>query len=220
MEDPNLKELIRRLARQGAETLSTQELLTVLLSTGSKYTASEVVQNVSDVFNNFRELYSAAINDLTAVQGIGFVKACKIKALLELGRRIISYNKEDCPVITSTEDAVTLVAPSMMFPNQEQFRVILLDSKKRLIRPCIVSIGSLNAADVHPGDVFRPAITYGAASLILIHNHPSGDPTPSDQDILLTQQLCMCGVILGITVLDHAIIGVEGYVCLKEQKLM
>ena len=194
--------------------------MTVLLSTGSKYTASEVVQNVSDVFNNFRELYSAAINDLTAVQGIGFVKACKIKALLELGRRIISYNKEDCPVITSTEDAVTRVAPSMMFPNQEQFRVILLDSKKRLIRPCIVSIGSLNAADVHPGDVFRPAITYGAASLILIHNHPSGDPTPSDQDILLTQQLCMCGVILGITVLDHAIIGVEGYVCLKEQKLM
>ncbi|KYK35790.1 MAG: hypothetical protein AYK18_12795 [Theionarchaea archaeon DG-70] len=104
---------------------------------------------------------------------------------------------------------MTLVAPYMMFLNQEQFRVILLDSKKRLIRSCIVSIGSLNAATVHPRDVFRPAITYGAASLILVHNHPSGDPTPSDQDILLTQQLCMCGSILGITVLDHAIIGVK-----------
>jgi DNA repair protein RadC len=127
---------------------------------------------------------------------------------------------EDMLVIESTDDVVPLVLLHMVFLKQEQFRVIFLDSKNRFIRTCIISIGSLDKALVEPRDVFRPAFTHAAASIILVHNHPSGDPTSSEQDILLTQQLCSCGKILGIEVIDHVIIGISGYSSFKKRNLI
>ena len=123
-------------------------------------------------------------------------------------------------MISSTGNVVKLVAPYMKFLKQEEFKVLLLDRENKLIRYQRVALGSLDKAFVEPRDVFRPAITVCAASIILVHNHPSGDPEPSEQDIQLTQGLCACGKILGIEVLDHIIIGFTGHVSLKDNELM
>ncbi len=209
------------LARNGEDTLSNQELLAVLISPESRdYPAPEVAATLLNAFDgNLKDLFTATIHQLTCVEGVGFSKACKIKAAFELGKRAASYC-ENTLVIKSTDDIVPLVLPYMVFLKQEQFRVILLDSKNKFIRTCIISVGSLDKALVEPREVFRPALTHAAASIILVHNHPSGDPTPSEQDILLTQQLCMCGKVLGIEVVDHVIIGISGYASFKKRNLM
>jgi len=210
-----------RLAKYGAEHLSIYELLIVLISSGySRRKAAEIATDLLETFDgNLIDVFTATIHQLTQVDGIGFVKACKIKAAFELMKRINSYCKEMHPEISSAKDVVKLVAPHMKYLKQEEFRVLLLDGKNRLIRHQRVSLGSLDKALVHPRDVFRPAIAEGAASIILVHNHPSGDPTPSEQDLLLTRELYMCGKILSIEVLDHVIIGFSDYVSLKEEEL-
>ena len=208
-----------RLAKYGAEHLSTCELLAVLLYPGySRHKAAEIAVNLLKTFDgDLADILTATIHQLTQVGGIGFVKACKIKATFELGKRISSYCKEMHPQIKSTEDVVRLLAPHMRYLKQEEFRVLLLNSKKRLIRHCRVSLGSLDAALVHPREVFRPAVAAGAAFIVVVHNHPSGDPTPSEQDIVLTQQLCVTGKVVGIDVVDHVIIGFSKHVSLKDQ---
>ena len=218
---PESQRLRKCLDRHGEDTLSNQELLAVLISPGSKdYPVSETAAILLKTFDeNLKELFSATIHQLTKVKGIGFSKACRIKAAFELGKRAASYC-EDTLVIESTDDVVPLVLPHMIFLKQEQFRVILLDSKNRLIRNCIISLGSLDQTIVHPREVFRPAIAHAAASIILVHNHPSGDIAPSEDDILLTRQLCLCGKVLGIEVIDHVIIGVSGYTSFKKRNLM
>jgi len=206
------------LIHYGAEHLNSQELLEVLIYPGCKKgTAAEVAANLLKAFDgNLIDLFSASIHQLTQVEGIGFVKACKIKAAFELMKRINSYCKEMHPVISSSKDVVKLVAPHMKYLKQEEFRVLLLDGKNRLIRHQRISLGSLDKALVHPRDVFRPAIAEGATSIILVHNHPSGDPTPSEQDFLLTRELYMCGKVVDIEVLDHVIIGLSDHVSLKD----
>ena len=210
------------LYHYGAEDLKPQELLEVLISVGCKEgTAAEVAKNLWEAFDgHLLDVFTASIHQLTQVEGVGFVKACQIKAAFELMKRIESYFKEEHPIIDSTEDVVHLLAPHLRHLRQEEFRVVLLDSKKRLIRHCQVSLGSLDAAIVHPREIFRPAVASGAKYMILVHNHPSGDPEPSKQDILLTQKLCMSGKILDIEVLDHVIIGFPDYISLKDRGLM
>jgi DNA repair protein RadC len=220
-----------RLAKYGAEHLSTCELLAVLLHPGySRHKATEIAANLLKAFDgDLTDMLTATIHQLTQVGGIGFVKACKIKATFELGKRISSYCEEMHPQIKSTEDVTKLLAPQMRYLKtkllapqmrylkQEEFRVLLLNSKKRLIRHCRVSLGSLDAALVEPRDVFRPAIATNVKSIILVHDHPSGDPEPSEQDTFLTQQLCLCGKIVGIDIVDHIIIGFSKHVSLKDQ---
>ena len=135
-------------------------------------------------------------------------------------KRVASYYPEEHPQITSTDDVIHLLAPHMKYLKQEEFRVLLLDSKKRLIRCQTVSLGSLDKALVEPRDVFRPAIAARAESIILVHNHPSGDPTPSKDDIQLTVKLSLSGEILGINILDHIIIGFSDHVSFKDKELM
>jgi len=210
------------LIHYGAEHLNSQKLLEVLISPGCKKgTAAEVAANLLKAFDgDLIDLFSASIYQLTRVEGIGFVKACKIKVAFELGKRISSYYKEEHPLISSTDDVVTLMAPYMRYLKQEEFRVLLLDGKNRLIRYHRISVGSLDRAVVHPRDVFRPAIAAGAASIILVHNHPSGDPAPSKQDLLLTRELYMCGKVVDIEVLDHVIIGFSDLVSLRDHEKM
>ena len=211
-----------RVAKYGADSLSIQELLALLLFLG--YSRNKAIKIAVDLLRTFDgnliNLFTATIHQLTQVKGIGYVKACQIKATFELGKRVESYCEEMHPKIESTENVVKLLAPHMRYLKQEEFRVLLLNSKKRLIRHCKVSLGSLDAALVEPRDVFRPAIAANTKFIVVVHNHPSGDPTPSEEDTLLTQQLCMCGAVLGIEVLDHIVIGSSGCVSLKDCKLM
>ena len=218
----NCEKTRKRMASQGADKLSDQELLAILLSPeGNPHTVPEIAETLLDAFNgNLRELFSATIHQLTQVGGIEFSSACKIKASFELVKRVSSFCEENHPAISSTDDIIPLVAPHMVHLKQEQFRVILLDSRNRVIHNCVVSVGSLDSTLVEPREVFRPAIAHAAASIILVHNHPSGDPEPSEHDVLLTQKICMCGKVLDIDVLDHIIIGYSGYASLKKRNLM
>ncbi|MBU7046332.1 MAG: DNA repair protein RadC [Theionarchaea archaeon] len=203
---------------KGAESLTNQELLAVIMS--GDMGALNAVNLLKTYKGNLIHLFCASINQLMETEGIGSQEAQKIKATFELTKRIAAYCEEDHPKITSKDDVTKLLAPHMMFLPQEEFRVILLDSKQKLIRVETVSLGSLDKALVEPRDVFRPAITFNAASLVIVHNHPSGDTQPSEQDVLLTRELCMCGIILGIEVLDHIIIGVRDHVSFRERGLL
>jgi DNA repair protein RadC len=178
-------------------------------------------ENLLNTFDgNLIHLFCASVNQLMETEGIGLQEAQKIKATFELTKRIAAYCEEDHPKIASKDDVTKILAPHMMFLPQEEFRVMLLDAKQKLIRVETVSLGSLDKALVEPRDVFRPAITFNAASLVIVHNHPSGDTQPSEQDVLLTRELCMCGIILGIEVLDHIIIGVRDHVSFRERGLL
>jgi len=203
------------------ENLTDQELLAVIVTGHHKGKAFNVAANVLNTFeSNLIHVFCASVEQLMQIEGITFSRACQIKAAFELMKRIESYFKEEHPVIASTDEVVHLLGPHMQFLKQEEFRVILLDSKKRLIRHCQVSLGSLDQTIVHPREVFRPAVAGGAAFIVLAHNHPSGDPTPSEYDVLLTQKLCMSGKILGIEVLEHVVIGFRDHLSFKDEGLM
>ena len=209
----------REISVKGAESLKNQELLAVIMSGDME--ALTAAENLLNTFEgNLVHLFCASVNQLMETDDIGFQEACKIKATFELTKRITAYCEEDHPKIASKDDVTKILAPHMMFLPQEEFRVMLLNAKQKLIRVETVSLGSLDKALVEPRDVFRPAITFNAASLVIIHNHPSGDTQPSEQDVLLTRELCMCGIILGIEVLDHIIIGVRDHVSFRERGLM
>jgi DNA repair protein RadC len=202
--------------------VSQSELFIALFSPGCDRTnAAKITASLLKAFHsNLISILTASIEELTHVEGINVEKACQIKVAFELAKRAFSYRKEERPLITSTEDVVMLTAPHMMYLKQEEFRVLLLDSKNRVIRSETVSKGSLDTTVVHPREVFRPAIAAAAASIILVHNHPSGDPSPSEQDLLLTRELCLCGRIIGIDVVDHVIIGFLDFVSMKHRNLM
>jgi DNA repair protein RadC len=214
-----IKKVDTRASVKKAEDLTNQELLAVILS-GEKG-ASDAAAHVLDTFDgHLIHTFCASLEELMQIDGIGCKEAYKIKATFELTKRIAAYCEVTNPIIDRKDVVVKLLAPHMMFLPREEFRVMLLDSKQKLIRVQTVSLGSLDKALVEPRDVFRPAITAGAASLVIVHNHPSGDPHPSEDDVLLTKELCMCGKILGITVLDHIIIGKGDHVSFKERGLM
>jgi DNA repair protein RadC len=214
-----IKKVDTRASVKEAEDLTNQELLAVILS-GEKG-ASDAAATVLDTFDgHLIHTFCASLEELMHIDSVGFREAYKIKATFELTKRIAAYCEVDNPIIDRKDTVVKLLAPHMMFLPREEFRVILLDSKQKLIRVQTVSLGSLDKALVEPRNVFRPAITAGAASLVIVHNHPSGDPKPSEDDVLLTQELCMCGKILGITVLDHIIIGKQDHVSFRESGLM
>ncbi len=206
---------------KGVENLENQELLALIIAGDNKKEASNSAANVLDAFDsNLIHVFCASIEQLQQIEGIKFSKACKIKATFELTKRIAAYCEEEHPVIECKDDVTKLLAPHMKFLPREEFRVILLDSKQKLIRVDTVSLGSLDKALVEPRDVFRPAITAGAASVVIVHNHPSGDPAPSEHDVSLTKELCLCGKILDIEVLDHIIIGIREHISFREKRLM
>jgi DNA repair protein RadC len=200
--------------------LSNQELLIVLLSPGSRDIPAVVNNLLKKYDGDLKALFTASVHQLTQAGGIGVVKACQIKAAFELGKRVNTYCKEERPQITSTEDVISLMAPHMIHLKQEEFRILLLDSKNRVICYQKISLGSSSEALVYPSDVFRPAIAAGATSIILVHNHPSGDPEPSERDIMLTRELYVCSNLVGIEILDHIIIGSSDCVSMKHRKLM
>ena len=209
-----------KLIKNGANTLSDSELLAIILGTGSK---KESVINVSNkLFSkyNVKSLSRLSIGTLKKELGIGDAKACQVVACFELGRRLARFKADKKPLIKDARSVAKIFIPEMSSLKKEHFKGIYLDSRKRIIREETIFIGSLNESVIHPREIFEIALNENAAALILLHNHPSGDPKPSSEDIEITKELVKAGDILGIPVLDHIIIGNQKYTSLREKGLM
>lgn len=224
---PTMKELpegVRpreRLLKEGAEVLSDAELLAILLGTGSREaTALDLASQLLIVFQSLRRLVDATVEEMSQMKGVGPAKASQVKAALELARRLSRYSDLPRSAIRSPEDAAGLVMEEMRHLDREHFRAILLNTKNQVITVDNVSVGTLNSSTVHPRELFRNAIKRSAAALILLHNHPSGDPAPSREDIDITGRLVQAGKIVGIEVLDHVIIGDNKFTSLKAEGLI
>jgi DNA repair protein RadC len=207
-----------RLIQNGPESLSNHELIAILLRTGTK--DESVLQLSNRLLTNFeglRLLKAATLEEMTEIKGIGQAKAIQILAAVEIGRRIANLNYTDRYVIRSPEDGANYVMNDMRFLSQEHFVCLYLNTKNQVLHKQTIFIGSLNASIVHPREVFREALKRSAASIICLHNHPSGDPAPSREDIEVTKRLVECGKMIGIDVLDHLIIGENKFVSLKEK---
>lgn len=214
-----------RLERWGAGALSNQELLAILLRTGSttggkKYTAIDLAMHLLRDFESLKGVAQADFVELQQILGIGPAKACQIMAAFELGKRVAIFTGETRPVIRQPTDVFEYFSTQMSLLTQEEFCVVVLDTKNRLIKHEFVSKGTLNASIVHPRDVFRVAVVNSGAGIIALHNHPSGDPSPSPEDIDITNRLAEAGKIMGITLLDHLIIAGGRYLSLKEMQLL
>lgn len=210
-----------RLLREGARSLTDAELLAILLRTGTaSNTALDLAAVVLTHFNGLRGLVQASVEELGAVKGVGPAKAAQIKAALELGKRVAANSGEERAVIKTPEDAAGLVMEEMRHLDREHFRALLLNAKNQVIGQEIISIGTLNSSAVHPRELFKSAIKRSAAALILVHNHPSGDPSPSREDVEVTRRLVEVGRIIGIEVLDHLVIGDNKFSSLKVKGLL
>ena len=210
-----------RLQKLGVEALSAQEILAVILGRGvAGESVMVTAQRLLSQFGNLKGIASASVEELSQVKGIGPAKASQIKAAFELSSRLEGYSEaEDKPIVKTPEDVVSLVRGKLKGKKREHFLAILLDTRNRLIRVSEISIGSLDTSIVHPREVFKEAISASATSVIFVHNHPSGDPGASEDDIKLTKRLTEVGEIVGIDVLDHIIIGDKNYLSLKREGL-
>lgn len=207
-----------RFEQSGPESLSNHELIAILLRTGTK--EESVLQLSNRLLTNFeglRLLKDATLDEITAIKGIGKAKAIQVLAAVEIGRRISNLAYDDRYVIRSPEDCANYVMNDMRFLSQEHFVCLYLNTKNQVLHKKTVFIGSLNASIVHPREVYKEALRRSAASVICLHNHPSGDPTPSREDIEVTKRLVESGKIIGIELLDHLIIGENKFVSLKEK---
>jgi DNA repair protein RadC len=213
-----------RLVQEGEGTLSEAQLLAIVLRTGdhaSKATAVDLARRLLVLFdNNLAAMGAATVAELCQVPGVGVAKACEIKAAFELGRRLLAYQDGPLKQFRSSRDVARHYMPLLADKKREQFQVILLDRKNRVMRDVMVSQGSLTASVVHPREVFNPAIRDSAAAVIFVHNHPSGDPQPSQEDRTLTVRLVEAGKLLGIQVLDHIIVGRHTYMSFADEGLL
>ncbi|XEC93182.1 DNA repair protein RadC [Paenibacillus tarimensis] len=210
-----------RMMMLGAEALSHAELIAILLRTGTKQeSAVHLAGRLLSECGSLRNLVDMSMEELTSIRGIGLAKALQIRAGIELGRRLSRSKQEDKLTIRSPKDAADYMMEQLRYLQKEHFVCLFLNTKNQVVAEQTLSVGTLNASLVHPREVFRAAIKCSSASLICIHNHPSGDPTPSPEDISLTRRLSEAGELVGIDVLDHIIIGDRRFVSLKEQGLM
>jgi len=212
-----------RLMQCGSGNLSDSQLLSIIISSGNFSNGSDAIKISIDLLNKFSDIKGidlASINELCSVNGIGFAKATRIKAAIELGKRFIANSNGNIKKFRSCEEVAGYYIPIMENLKKEQFRTVLLDSKNKFLKEEIISEGSLNMSVVHPREVFVGAIRESAMSIIFIHNHPSGDPTPSEDDIRITERLVKAGNIIGIKALDHLIIGGGGFFSFSDRGLI
>lgn len=209
-----------RLAHLGAQSLSTAELLAILLRVGVPgESAVQVGQRLLQTFGGLPGLHRASFSELCSQHGIAEAKAAQIQAAIELGRRLSLEAPQERPTIHSPSDAAGLVLYEMSALEQEELRVILLDVRNRVLDVVSIYRGSLTSSQVRVGELFKHAIRRNAANIIVVHNHPSGDPTPSPDDVALTRAIIQAGKLLDIELLDHLVIGAGRYVSLKERGL-
>ncbi|HBG10443.1 MAG: RadC family protein [Limnochordia bacterium] len=222
MKDVPMEERPReRLKRHGVERLANKELLAILLRTGNRReSALSLAEKLLARFGSLPNLAAASFEELTAVRGIGPAKAADILAAFELAKRLAESRMEFQGVVNCPADAAQLVLRELSLADKEHFVIIMLNTKNRVIAKKTVSIGHLQASLVHPREMFKEAIKRSSAALILVHNHPSGDLTPSKEDISTTERLREAGAVLGIDVLDHIIVGDNRYFSFREHGLL
>lgn len=209
-----------RLEQVGERALSSSELLAIILRTGSGgESVVRLAERILSQLNGLPGLAKASLHELQNVKGIGPAKAVQVKAALELGRRLMANVPEEKARVSSPADAANLLMSEMAFLEQEHLRLVLLDTRNQVISTPTVYIGSLNTSVVRIGELFRYAIRDNAAAIIVAHNHPSGDPSPSPEDVHVTRMIVEAGKLLDIDVLDHLIITRQRYVSLKERGL-
>lgn len=223
---PTIKELPsgerprERLLSYGPQALANAELLAIILRTGTRdENVIRVAQRLLATFGGLTGLARASNSELIKAKGLGSAKVAQVKAALELGRRLVVEAPEERHQIRSPADAANLLMTEMSLLEQEHMRVMLLDTKNRVLATKEVYKGSLNTSLIRVGELFREAVRANCASLIVVHNHPSGDPTPSPEDVAVTKQIVEAGRLLDVDVLDHVIIGQGRFVSLKERGL-
>ena len=211
-----------KLLRYGAESLSNPELLAIILRTGTKgENVLSLSQRIISEFNGLNGILNASIKEMTEIKGVKESKASQIIAIAELFKRFNTYKSfNEFKRVTSPNDVASMLYGEMGTFNQEVLKLIILNTKNEIIKIKDVFKGSLNSSLIHPREIFNEAIRNSAASIIICHNHPSGDPTPSDEDIKVTIRLKECGEIIGIKLIDHIIIGRNIYVSLKEKGIL
>jgi DNA repair protein RadC len=207
---------LTRLQAHGTAALSTTEILASVLQT---HDALDLATDMINIFGSLAAMARATMPELCQFDGVGESQAVRIKAALELGRRMMSEQKGERTCVSSPGDAANFLMSEMMNLEQEHLRLILLDTRNRILGTPTIYIGSLNTSVVRIGELFRAAIRENAAAIIVIHNHPSGDPTPSPEDIRVTRKLVEAGKLMDVEVLDHIVIGHQRYVSLKERGL-
>lgn len=209
-----------RLAREGAASLSNAELLAILFRSGVEgENVLNLANNLIARFHGLAGLARASFPELQTVNGLGEAKISTLKAAFELGRRLTIASADERPQIRSPQDAANLLMSEMSLLDQEQLRVMLLDTRNRILSIPTIYKGNLNTSVVRVSELFRDAIRQNAAAIIVAHNHPSGDPTPSPEDVTVTRNIISAGKMLDIEVLDHLVIGQQRYVSLKERGL-
>lgn len=197
-----------RMLLRGSGSLSNGDLLAVLLNTGLPgESVLEVSQRILRDHGGLAGLVRLDIVELAAIRGIGPAKAAKLRAAFELAGRIAALAPDQRPKITTPDDVINLVGVEMAALGQEQLRIVLLDTKHQVLAIRTVYQGSVNGAPVRPAEIFREALKHNAVALVIVHNHPSGDPTPSGADVAVTAELVKAGELLGVDVLDHLVIG-------------
>jgi DNA repair protein RadC len=210
-----------RMLQYGAQALSNAELLAILLRTGTvSESAVHLAQRILAESGTLRNLVDMSTDQLMQIKGIGSAKALQIQASIELGRRLARSSMKDTVTIRSPQDVAAYLMEDLRYLKKEHFVCLFLNTKNHVIAQETLSMGSLNASIVHPREVFRAAIKRSSASIICVHNHPSGDPTPSPEDIEITERLVEAGRLIGIEVLDHIILGDQSHVSLKEKGYM
>ena len=208
-----------KLKLRGPAALSDGDLLAIILNTGlAGETVTAVAQRLLAEHGGLRGLMQLDVAELERIRGLGEAKAVKLKAALELGRRLAALSPDQRPQIASPDDVANLVAIEMAALEQEQLRVVLLDTKHRVLAIRIVYQGSVNQAQVRVAEVFRDAVRQNAVAIVAVHNHPSGDPTPSAADIALTAELARAGQLLDVELLDHVVIGQGRHVSMRAAK--
>ena len=209
-----------RLARLGASALSDAELIAIILRSGAR--GINVIDMATDLMRYYRSLdrlARASFTDLQQHHGIGEAKAAQIQAAIELGRRVMRADPENRPRADSPETVAQLLMSELAYAEQEHVKVVLIDTRNGVIATPTVYVGTLNTTSIRRGEIFREAIRQNAAAIIIAHNHPSGDPTPSPEDVILTRRLVEAGKMLDIEVLDHLILGHGRWVSMKERRL-
>ena len=212
-----------RLLTAGAASLSNTELLAVLLRTGVK--DDSVLHVAEKVLALYKERGLSAITqmsaqELSSIKGVGMAKAATILAAVELGRRLALKAAEQRTVVHGPADAAGYAMPRFRFERKEHFAVLLLNAKNHILALKTISVGTLTSSIAHPREVFQAAIEQAAAAVILVHNHPSGDPTPSAEDLALTRRMAEAGEVMGIPVIDHIILGYDKFISLKEEGMI
>ena len=209
-----------RLASLGATSLSNAELIAILLRTGIKgINAVQLGQKILIDCGGLAGLHRLSYTELCRMRGVGPAKAAQIKAAVELGNRFAASTPTEHPVIQSPEDAASLILYEMGALEQEHLNVMLLDTRNRMVKLVEVYRGSLNSSLIRVSEVFKEAVRANAAAIIVVHNHPSGDPTPSPEDISVTHAIVQAGKLLDIEVLDHIVVGKNKFISLKSRGL-